>query len=100
MLTIFTEPKNTNEARLQANITARAATLFTDGYDWYIADTNPYLFGICSPEGRQYGVDMEKNTCTCIAFTNYGDCKHRIAIANTMDCFDASLCKRYELETA
>ena len=98
MTTLFSEPKTITEARSQANIAARAETLFTTGgYSWYIADTDPYLFGVCSPDGQQYAVNMKENTCSCQAFPNFGDCKHRIAVANNEDCYDASLIKQYEL---
>jgi len=96
--TLFPTPDDSRQAERQARIVDRAFALFTEGgYDWYIAARNPYLFGICGQEGQHYAVDMESNTCSCKGFTSDGDCKHRIAVSISQECYDASLVKRYEL---
>jgi hypothetical protein len=101
MITLFPQASTVNEARRQMNVIARAKTLFlTEDYDWYIADRNPYLFGVCGPQGQHYGVDVEANTCTCKGFESDGDCKHRIAVAGSEECRDASLCRVMEMDNA
>lgn len=95
MHTLFREPKNVNEARRQANILARAKTLFSSGgYSWYVA--TPLLFGVCGPKGQHYCIDVQANTCSCAGFPQDGDCKHRIAVANSENCRNASLCLQAE----
>lgn len=96
--TLFPTPDGSRQAERQARIVDRALSLFTeDGYDWYIAVRNPYLFGICGQEGQHYAVNMEGNTCNCKGFISDGDCKHRIAVSISQECYNASLVKRYEL---
>lgn len=96
--TFFDPPKTLDQARRQANILARAKTLFTTGgYSWYVSDTDPHLFGVCGPDGQHYGVNMRANSCTCEGFQSDKDCKHRIAVALSAEAYDASLCRQYDL---
>lgn len=77
-------PRNINEARTQANINARAATLWADGYTWELrqASIGGTYYMVKSPEGNFYGVDPQADfRCTCPAYEKFdGCCKHSLAI--------------------
>ncbi len=97
----FHQARNLNEERTQANIIARAETLFTDGYQ--MQNGNPFDVEILTPEGRIYTVThpdpmTDKETCSCEAFAKYGDCKHRIAVAKKRDEEEMweTICAEYE----
>lgn len=79
MQTLFAEPKNLNEARTQTNIVSRAEILFADGYTAYQTATAG-VWGVYSPEGKSYTVNLNKATCDCLCFTERRDCKHRIGL--------------------
>lgn len=89
MKTLFPTPKTANEARTQTLIIERAHTLEADGYRIQRQGKTP-CYSIFKPGNdkptdgwRDYKVDLtpNKEECTCDAFQNYKDCKHRIAVA-------------------
>lgn len=64
-----------DEARLMANVNARARRLFADGYRarW----TGPYRLAVRSGQGAVYQVDTRAETCDCPFFRKGGhQCKH------------------------
>ena len=64
-----------DEARLMANVNARAGRLFEDGYRARWA--GPHLLAIRSARGASYLVDTQAGTCDCPFFTRGGHpCKH------------------------
>ncbi len=71
------------KARTLANITCRAQPLFVDG------DTAKEVAAEnFSPRGEKYVVTLTDtptdevfgDRCTCPAFSNYGECKHHLAV--------------------
>jgi hypothetical protein len=86
---------NINDARHEANIIAKAATLFTTaGYRFRQFSTCPTMFTVFPPqvEKTPYIVDTKLGTCTCKGFEGAGTCSHLIAIeeeaANLRQCED------------
>ena len=66
-----------DEARLMANVNARAQHLFESGYRarW----TGPYLLAVRNDRGAVYRVDTVALTCDCPFFRKSGhECKHVI----------------------
>ncbi len=64
-----------DEARLMANVNARAKRLFEDGYRarWI----NPPLLAVRSGQRAVYEVDTRAETCNCPFFVKSGHpCKH------------------------
>ena len=64
-----------DEARLMANVNARAQRLFEDGYRgrWI----GPGLLAVRSDRGATYRVDVAAAACDCPFFRKGGhDCKH------------------------
>ena len=66
-----------DEARLMANVNARARRLFEDGYRarW----VGPHLLAIRNGRGTVYRVDTAADACTCPFFLQSGHpCKHAL----------------------
>ena len=66
-----------DEARLMANVNARAQRLFENGYRarW----GGPHLLAIRNDRGDVYRVDTETHTCDCPFFRKSGHpCKHSL----------------------
>ena len=64
-----------DEARLMANVNARARRLFEDGYRarW----TGPHRLAVRNAQGTVYPVDTQAQTCGCPFFVRSGHpCKH------------------------
>ncbi len=80
---LHTETLNeARRARTYANITARAETLFNDGYTAQRSSVAG-LFYISGPEGQEYQVNVGTaigNHCDCPCFTEYATCKHYQAV--------------------
>src|SRR5260221_5063353 len=65
------------EARLLANVQARAARLFEDGY--VARRTEPHRLALTGPHGATYELDSQDRSCSCPFFTKHQgryDCKH------------------------
>ncbi|MCX6382167.1 MAG: hypothetical protein NT023_22270 [Armatimonadetes bacterium] len=71
---------NFNTARLQANIAARAARLWEDGYTLTRKAEDTLV--ITSNEGTNYEIDTFWETCSCPCFKNNDTCKHWIGWKN------------------
>ncbi|GDX40743.1 hypothetical protein LBMAG21_10350 [Armatimonadota bacterium] len=65
---------NFNTARLLANITARAARLWEDGYTLVRKSEDTVV--VTSNEGTKYEVDLIFDSCECPCYKNQGTCKH------------------------
>ena len=66
-----------DEARLLANINARAERLFADGY--HARRVDPYTIEVINDEGTPYEVDTVFAACTCPFYTQRQGrypCKH------------------------
>ena len=66
-----------DEARLMANVNARAQRLFEDGYRacW----TGPHLLAVRNSLGAVYQTDTQAQTCDCPFFARSGHpCKHSL----------------------
>lgn len=96
-------------ARLMANITRRAATLFADGYTAIKNINGVYAqaYQVLSPEGKRYSVKVSMtpaepgsfygDKCTCPCFADHKTCKHLQAIRLDMEQ-DAALDAQAECE--
>lgn len=63
-----------NTARLLANIAARAARLWEDGYQLTRKSEDTLI--VTSNEGTNYEVDTFWNSCECPCYKQHGTCKH------------------------
>ena len=66
-----------DEARLLANVNARAERLFQDGY--HARRVDPYTVEVINDEGTLYEVDTVFATCSCpffVAWSGKYTCKH------------------------
>lgn len=71
------EPRNASEARLLANVNARAKRLYEDGYR--AKKFGPFRLTVIGPTGASYELDARKRACTCLFFTRHRGryaCKH------------------------
>jgi predicted nucleic acid-binding Zn finger protein len=87
-------PKDAQQARRLADVAARADDLLTkQGYTAYLT-ANPGVWGIYSPAGKAYTVNLTTVTCTCPDFQNpeHGDyCKHLYALSLQLDREEAEV---------
>ena len=79
-------------ARLMANITRRASTLFSDGYTATLTMNGLYVksFQVTAPKGNRYSVKLSKTNaepgtlfgdkCSCPCFAEHKTCKHLQAL--------------------
>lgn len=68
-----------DEARLMANVNARARRLFDDGYRARWKGT--YVLEVRSPQGAAYRVDTLRRSCDCPFFRGHQGrhpCKHQL----------------------
>jgi predicted nucleic acid-binding Zn finger protein len=76
-------PKTAMQARRLADVSARAATLFTQqSYTAYLS-AQPGVWGVYSPVGRAYTVNLISGICSCPDFTDpqHQDfCKHLLGL--------------------
>ena len=64
-----------NEARLMANVNARAQRLFEDGYR--ARRTGPHSLAVRNGRGARYEINTSDQSCDCPFFTKSGyACKH------------------------
>ena len=85
-----------NQARHEANIAAKAATLFTEGgYRYKPFATCPTLFFVYPPqvEAAPYIVDVEARHCSCRGHREAGICSHRLAVED-VTAWEASVAAR------
>jgi hypothetical protein len=96
MLTIT----NINEARIMANIAARALTLTEKGYT-YRPGSISGLFWVKKPNGREYMVDITDETpyCSCEGFKQNGECSHRLWVKEDQ-AWETGVMARYQCERA
>jgi hypothetical protein len=106
-----------NQARHEANIAAKAATLFADGYTMKAlttVDGEPNgIYLVTAPAGKQrtdangfalppYIVDARDGSCTCFGYQQHGLCSHAVAIEEVIadgERADAECAAREEYET-
>ena len=82
MTVIPAEPRDISEARLLANVKARADRLFEDGY--LARRIDPYRLLITAPSGATYELDARHRSCTCPFFVKHAGrfaCKHLLGAA-------------------
>ena len=63
-----------DEARLMANVNARARRLFDDGYRARWSDRN--ILEVRSPQGAAYRVDTLRRSCDCPFFRGHQGRRH------------------------
>lgn len=94
-------------ARTLANIASRAENLWDDGYSAKLEAATAHFqhYTVKTPTGDCYLVclsdepthDVFGDSCTCPAFSKYGECKHHLAVswqvrdAAQADAFDAMM---------
>ncbi len=82
-----------SEARMLANVQARAGRLFEDGY--VARRLDPHRLSITAPRGATYELDARDRSCTCPFFVkNEGryDCKHLLGASCLLKKQAAILC--------
>ena len=77
------QPRTIDQARLQANIAARAARLWADGYTWERMTgclAGPWYL-VTGPAGQKYNVDpLLGFKCNCECYQQHNLCKHSEAV--------------------
>ncbi len=74
-------------AQTQANIVARAESLFDTGYRMNRIGTEGGLFIVFPPQVQKpaYIVDTAADYCSCPCHKDHGFCKHRLAVEKELD---------------
>jgi len=80
------EPRDVYHARTLARIAERAACLEEQGYTLTQTESLAGMetWSVVKPDGTEYAVVLncpfDGDYCDCLAFSNYGECKHRLAV--------------------
>ncbi len=91
------QSRSIDEARLSANISARAARLFEDGYS--IVRKSEDTLVVTSNEGTKYEVDTFWGSCECPCYKHHGHCKHLEGWKSLLEAqteYEAHLLKGYD----
>jgi len=74
-------------ARHHANIAAKAARLWAEGYTYKPFDNAPNLFFVFPPDPEKTGyiVDTAAGYCSCPGFKGAGVCSHLVAMTDEVE---------------